>query len=122
MKKIFKNFLILLLSLSFLSSCDFTRIGWHSNAGNSMSGKFDYFNGDRTKKIKVKKDETVNIIIDLTVKKGEIDVLIEDKDGNEIFRTDKSDTFEYTANSDTKVKSTVVAKKASGGYKVSFIK
>lgn len=122
-----KVFLVLVLSLSFLTSCDlsnieFTRIGWHDNIGNEMWGKFDYFNGDRSKKIKVKKDETVNIVIDLTVNKGEMYVVIEDNNGNELFRTDKSDTFEYTADSDVKIKEIVYAKGANGSYKISVEK
>lgn len=99
----------------FLTSCT-------DNMNNYMSAKFYYLDGVESKVQKVKKDETINVDIKLNVTKGEVYITLEDEDDNEIFKTYTSDTFEFTAESDTMIKATVHAEKASGSYKVTFEK
>lgn len=123
--KMIKMFLVLLCSVMLLVSCDnmnYTRIGGHSETLNSMKGKFDYFSGTNSKSTKVKEGEIVNVIVELNVEEGEMYVTVQDSDDNELFRTDVSDNFEFAADSDTKIKATVHAKKAGGSYKVEFEK
>lgn len=87
-----------------------------------MSGKFDYFSGDENKSIKLKKGEAVSVIVELNVVEGEMYVTVEDNNGNELFNTDKSDTFEFTADEDTKITANLNAEKAGGSYRISFEK
>lgn len=123
-----KVFLVLVCITLFLSSCgsmhfgNFTGIGWHNENLNSASGKFNYFSGKKDKSMKVKEGESVNVVIELNTEKGEMYVVVEDSEKNELFETTTSDTFEYTADSDTKLKATVHAKKAGGSYDISFEK
>lgn len=117
-----KMLLVVLCSTLLLVSCNYTRIGGHSWVGNTMSGKFDYCNGNYSKSVDVKEGETVSVTVELNVEEGEMYVVIDDKDGNQLFTTDENDTFEFTADSDTKLKATLCAEKAGGSYKISFNK
>lgn len=113
-----KVFLVLVLSLVFLTSCGATSLNGRTN--KQMWGKFDFYYGEETNSFNVKNDETINIVIELIVDEGELNVILEDYKGNVIFETDKSDTFEYTPTSDTQIKVSIYAKGASGSYKVSL--
>lgn len=127
MKKVRVVLVILCITL-FLSSCgsmhltNFTFIGWHNESLNSASGGFNYFIGQKDKSMKVSEGESVNVIIELEVNKGEMYATVVDSDGNELFITTTSDTFTYTADNDTVLTATVHAQKAGGGYKINFEK
>lgn len=120
--KSIKLCIVLLCSTLLLASCNFTRIGGHSRTGNSLSGKFDYCNGEYSKSVEVDKGETVNATVELNVEKGVMYVDILDENDNIIFTTDVSNTFEFTADTDTKLTATMHADKAGGSYKISFEK
>lgn len=117
-----KVFLVLLCSALFLTSCNYTRVGGHSRVGNTLSGRFDYCNGDYSKSINLEQGETVSVGIEINLEAGDMYVTVNDDSGNELFNTTTSDTFEFTADSDTKITATLHADKAGGSYQISFKK
>lgn len=113
--KSIKLCIVILCSTLLLASCN-------TQYNTSLYDDVYYMNGVNSKSVEVNEGETINVTVELSVRKGEMYVDISDGYDNVIYTTDVSNTFEFTAEHDTILIANVNATKASGRYKVTFEK
>lgn len=119
MKKCLAVLLVGILSISIIACVE------RKFNGNRTSNKvqfivdFSYLNDTKTHKMTLEKND----IIDVSFKKvsGRVDLIVEDVDGNEIYRGNDANSIEFqlTIPKSTTYKFSVIGRKAKG--EVSFI-
>lgn len=107
MRKCSLLMILIVLTLLIATGCR-KQVFIGSSTGNSAKFKLDYsiLNSTKTHEIKLKKEATINVIIEN--KSGELDILVSDSNGEKIYKGDnvtsgkfsieipKTDTYKFS--------------------------
>lgn len=123
-KKIMVLIMTMLLS-GFITGCFYTngvRRGFSEyEVGSTMKGEFDYFDGEKYKKITCNKGEKMNIEYEVHAEKGKVQLTFTDDSGNELLKKDSGEgTEEIEIQNAGEYTVKITAEEAKGGYKVSW--
>lgn len=117
MKKYLLIFLITICTM-FMLGCSIEIMSIGNSTKDSWSKEYKMFRGSESKRIKVEKDQVVKF--DVVSEKGNLDIEIEDENGNTCFSKDniETSTFEFIPESDGKYKIKFNAKNHQGSFDV----
>lgn len=123
MKKII--LIVLFVLILILPSCTTIigkRIGFNgNNVGNKFEASFKYFDGTETRKIKLEKDDVVNVNFLIEPEEGSIIFSILNKEGNELFKDDEGEgTYKMSVKESGNYSFKIIANDAKGKYKISW--
>jgi hypothetical protein len=92
------------------------------STGNKWNESYSYLNGTKSNKIKLKKDQTLNIEYSSSVKEGSLKILLQDADGNNIANLldDPSGLFKYKAEKDGRYIIKIVGDKTKGEFNIKW--
>lgn len=121
---IFLCFIILTISFAFLG-CEgsFVKVMYKgSNLGNQIKGSYQLFTGNETKIINFKKDETITINCESSVKKGTLEITLYDEDGNKLkeFKTGEKIEEQLSNSKAGKYKLLIHGEHTKGSFNISW--
>lgn len=126
--KIIISMVVIILALSALAikllipTNHELKIGYFgNNIGNKLEASFQYYNGTDSKTIKFEAGDNVTVTYSLNAKKGDLQLEIKDKAGNEIISQGAGSgdvTFDVKETQDYTI--SIVALKAKGSYEVTW--
>ncbi|QAA30924.1 hypothetical protein [Clostridium manihotivorum] len=92
------------------------------NTGSKWNESYSYLNGTKSNKVKLKKDQILNIEYSSAVKEGSLKILLQDADGNTIANLldDSSGLFKYKAEKDGRYIIKVVGDKTEGEFNLKW--
>lgn len=125
MKRKAMKLMMLILILISITGCFYTngvKRGFSEyEVGSTMKGKFQYFDGEKYKKITCKKGEKVNIDYEVHAEEGKVQLTFTDDSGNELLKKDSGEgKEEVQIEKDGKYTIKITAEEAKGNYKVSW--
>lgn len=100
------------------------RVGYLGTSyGNTQSASFSYFDGINTRKVNFDKGDEITINYSIELKKGTLQVRLEDQEGQEVFsKSEGSGVETITVNETQTYLIKITASKAEGKYSLSWNK
>lgn len=78
----FKGFLVLMMAVLLLTSCESTQMAVETNTPTSMSMKYAKFTGQKEMNIQVEEGQPMEVGFEITTDSGQLDISLTDGQGN----------------------------------------
>lgn len=119
------SIITVIIGVIFISGCSSNvKVGYiGSNTNNKMTGAFKYFNGTESNKEKFNAGDEVTITYSFELEEGELKLVVEDKDGNEVVsESDNSGEVTFEVSKTERYVISVIGTKAKGNFDIAWNK